>query len=308
MKQAVMEAHDAILEAWVKQTRIANRKRQVSPFKVEDLTYVSTKNMFLPKGHARKLIPKYIGPYKIVTDFGNNSYQLDLPARLKQRGIHPVFHSSLLCIHAPNDDRLFPGRLETQVADFGENDTEWQVDRILSHVGKGQAATFEVQWTSGDITWLPHEQVGHLAALTEYLDLLEISEITDLPRGDREPPSDDTHINCGSCSFMTDRQPHSMQPGSSRHNTRPWRAPAFDYDRIYRDGNDFVFRVNEPYCPVVLVPRAHLKLCLDFSIKICIEMRAANLPPMPIGYRTIAQIFNSESSNLYRLSVLGEDG
>lgn len=108
MKHAVMEAHDAILEGQVKQTRHANKKHQPTLFKLGDLTYVSTKNMSLPKGQARKLMPWYISPYKIIEDFRNNSFKLDLPARLRQWGIHPVFHSSLMRIHVPNDDRLFP--------------------------------------------------------------------------------------------------------------------------------------------------------------------------------------------------------
>lgn len=33
-----------------------------------------------------------------------------------------------------------------------------------------------------------------------------------------------------------------------------------------------------------------------------------NLPPTPIGYNTIAHVFNSEPSNLHRLSVLKDDG
>jgi hypothetical protein len=124
MKHAVMSAHDAILETQVKQARSTNRKRRVAPFIVADLAYVSTKNLSLPKGQARKLVPKFIGPYKLVRDFRNNSFELDLPPHLRQRGIHPVFHSSLLRVHIPNDDRLFPGRLETQVADFGEAELE----------------------------------------------------------------------------------------------------------------------------------------------------------------------------------------
>ena len=77
MKQAVMAAHGAVLEARVKQTQSANRKCQPAPFTVNDLVYVSMKNMSLPKGHARKLAPKFIGPYKIMRDYVNNSYQLD---------------------------------------------------------------------------------------------------------------------------------------------------------------------------------------------------------------------------------------
>ncbi|KAF8835185.1 hypothetical protein BDN67DRAFT_862365, partial [Paxillus ammoniavirescens] len=44
MKQAMMAAHDSILESQVKQTRLANKKRQLCPFKEGDLAYVSTKN------------------------------------------------------------------------------------------------------------------------------------------------------------------------------------------------------------------------------------------------------------------------
>ena len=80
--------------------------------------YVSTKNISLPKGYARNLTPRYIGPYRIVQDYGNNSFKLDLPANLRRRGIHDVFHSSLLQVHQPNDDHLFPGRLDSQVADL----------------------------------------------------------------------------------------------------------------------------------------------------------------------------------------------
>lgn len=70
MKQAVIEAHDAILEARAKQTRHANRKRQPNPFKTGDLTYILTKNLSLPKGHVRKLALQYIGPYESVEDYG----------------------------------------------------------------------------------------------------------------------------------------------------------------------------------------------------------------------------------------------
>lgn len=103
-----MEAHDSILAARVKQTREANRHRRVTPFEENDLVYISTKNISFPKGLARKLIPKYIGPYKILRDLKNHSFQIDLPASLRSRGVHDVFHASLLRIHKPNNDRLFP--------------------------------------------------------------------------------------------------------------------------------------------------------------------------------------------------------
>ena len=102
-------AHDSILAAQVKQTRDANRQRLQVPFKEDNLVYLSSKNISFPKGLARKLLPKFIGPYKILRDFGNSSFQLELPPHLKRRGVHDIFHSSLQKIHVPNDDWLFPG-------------------------------------------------------------------------------------------------------------------------------------------------------------------------------------------------------
>jgi transposase InsO family protein len=96
VKHAVMSAHDSILAAHVKQTRDANRHRRAVPFTKGGLVYISTKNLSLKKGLARKLSPKFIGPYKILHDYGNNSYMIDLPAEMKQRGVHPVDHAQYL--------------------------------------------------------------------------------------------------------------------------------------------------------------------------------------------------------------------
>jgi len=109
-------------------------------------------------------MPKYIGPYKIIKDFGNQSFRVDLPASLKQRGVHDSFHAALLRIHLPNDDRLFPGRLDSQIGADENTDGEWAVDKILSHAGSDEKAVFEVKWKAGDVTWLPFSHVEHLYA------------------------------------------------------------------------------------------------------------------------------------------------
>ena len=90
-KLALMSAHDSILGSRIKQTRDANWKRQTVPFKEGDFVYLSTKNITFAKGLAWKLIPKYMGPYKIVRDFKNQSFQIELPIHLKRRGVHNVF-------------------------------------------------------------------------------------------------------------------------------------------------------------------------------------------------------------------------
>ncbi|KJA13213.1 hypothetical protein HYPSUDRAFT_122383, partial [Hypholoma sublateritium FD-334 SS-4] len=62
----IIAAHDSVLAARVKQTHDANQHRRMEPFKVGDLVYVATKNISFPQGLARKLIPKYMGPYPIT--------------------------------------------------------------------------------------------------------------------------------------------------------------------------------------------------------------------------------------------------
>ena len=61
----------------------ANRKRSTTNYKEGDLAYLSTKNISLPKGRARKLAPKYLGPFKITRVLKDGAtYQLDLSEEL----------------------------------------------------------------------------------------------------------------------------------------------------------------------------------------------------------------------------------
>ena len=76
-------AHDAILESRVNQTRHTNKRRRAeTPFTVGDEVYLSTENLNLPKNRSRKLMPKYIGPYKVTA------------CHLKNRGTPSIFPRS----------------------------------------------------------------------------------------------------------------------------------------------------------------------------------------------------------------------
>ncbi|TFK80237.1 hypothetical protein K466DRAFT_460814, partial [Polyporus arcularius HHB13444] len=65
---ALEQAHDVILAARVNTTYQANKRRakDAPHYEVGDLVYLSTKKLSLPKGRARKLAPKYVGPFKAV--------------------------------------------------------------------------------------------------------------------------------------------------------------------------------------------------------------------------------------------------
>ena len=65
VKWDLMAAHDAIIVNHVQQMFQANKKRHASDlYHVGDHMYLLTQNLTLPKGRVRKLVPKYIGPYK----------------------------------------------------------------------------------------------------------------------------------------------------------------------------------------------------------------------------------------------------
>jgi hypothetical protein len=144
---------------------------------------------------------KFVGPYKILEDFRNQSFRIELPPRLKQRGVHDVFHASLLRIHHPNDDRLFPGRLDNQLGGDIEPEGEWAVDRILPHFRSKLDSLFEIKWKVGDTTWLPYSEISHLQALSDYLELLGVDSISNLPLGTGKPPRDDPQVHIGMISF-----------------------------------------------------------------------------------------------------------
>jgi hypothetical protein len=182
MKEAIMSAHDAIIAARVQNTVQANRKRQMATFQEGDLVYLSTKNITMPKGRARKLAPKYLGPFPITKVIKEGAtYQLGLSDELIKRGINRAFHASLLRPHVPNDDRRFPGRMPIQIPGFGEKPEEWIVDRITTHHGKGTGSEFQIQWKAGDRTWASYKEVAHLNALDRYCELMGVKDATELP-------------------------------------------------------------------------------------------------------------------------------
>jgi hypothetical protein len=167
-------AHDAIIESRITQTFQANkRRRSVEPYAIGEKVFLSTENLNLPKGRARKLMPKYIGPYKIIASKPEVSrYTLELPLELKKRRIVPTFHESKLKPFYKNDDNAFPLREAQIYYDFGDaEDNEWLVDAILTHRWVGNKVEFLVQWNLGDTTWEPYTECKELEALDKYLEL-----------------------------------------------------------------------------------------------------------------------------------------
>ena len=200
MKLALMQAHDSVIATHIKGTNDANKHRRPLPFKEGDYAYISMVNIWLAEGLARKLAPKFVGPYKIKRDFSNNSYQIELPAELRRRGVHDIFHASLLRTHQPNDDRLFPDWSLSRILADDEEQWEWEVENVLAHVGSKENAIFQIGWKTGEILWLLYHQVAHLVAIANYLEAVRLSGIGALTEGNRPSP-DDPQLFAGSLNL-----------------------------------------------------------------------------------------------------------
>src|SRR5258708_39079382 len=114
--------HNAIIESRMTQMHQENkRRRPEGAIYKGDKVYLSTENLSLPKNRTRKLMPKYIGLYKVVDAHPAESrYTLDLPPELKARRIHPTFHVSRLRPFLGNNDKVFPKREVRTYYNFGD--------------------------------------------------------------------------------------------------------------------------------------------------------------------------------------------
>ena len=124
---AVKRAKAAMQAAQQRQKHVVDKRSKDSEFSVGDMVLLSTLNIKLKFKGASKLLPKWIGPFKVLDQVNPVAYKLKLPNTLK---IHNVFHVSLLkaamfrpgCpVNPPPPPELIDGEFE------------YEVESILSH-------------------------------------------------------------------------------------------------------------------------------------------------------------------------------
>ena len=126
-------------------------------YQINDLVYLLIKNLALPKHRAWKLMPKFIGPYKILKVMNSSlNITLKIPQEVKDRRINPTFHTNLVWPYIKNNDILFPKRDTKVYYDFGnDEDQEWLVEEMLAHKWTNNDLELQVKWMVGDVTWEP---------------------------------------------------------------------------------------------------------------------------------------------------------
>ena len=153
-------AYDRITRQNRKMAEYANKSRIPHDFKVNDLVWLSTKNLSIEDGSGiRKLHPKFCGPFKITKRINDVAFKLELSEPMKARGIHDTFHCSLLKPYNPDtfgryDKPLPPIQIQDGI--------EYEVEAILdSKLIRGKPH-FLVKWKGyGDHenTWQTREDL-----------------------------------------------------------------------------------------------------------------------------------------------------
>ena len=115
-----------------------------------------------------KLVPRYVGPYRICQRIGKLAYKLELPKELTR--VHPVFYVSQLCkcLKLPNE------QVPTEALDIHDTlEYKEHPIQILDRAEKETRSTTipmcKVQWsnhTKREATW---EKESELQMLYPYL-------------------------------------------------------------------------------------------------------------------------------------------
>jgi hypothetical protein len=164
---ALNAAKQLLQMAQQRQKSYADKKRSEVTFNVGDSVLLSTANIRLKTpGKSVKLLPRYIGPFKVLLRIGTVAYKLELPPSMK---VHPVFHVSLLTPYKSN------GAIQPPPLPIVEDDQIlYIVEQVLQHrdrkYGRGIRREYLIKWTGyghEHNTWEPERNLN-AAALSSY--------------------------------------------------------------------------------------------------------------------------------------------
>jgi hypothetical protein len=126
--EELRQATQNMLKAQERMVAQANKHRRPSPFRTDDLVWVSMAEFSEEEEVSRKLLPKWYGPWRILKTIGDDpagpSYLVDVPPHLKT---YPIFHASKLMPFTPSRfterRRMVPPTMDGHA----------EIDRIVDH-------------------------------------------------------------------------------------------------------------------------------------------------------------------------------
>lgn len=167
IQDGIQRAKTFLRAAQDRQKSFADRNRRDVEYKVGDKVLLSTKYFPIKNPGARKLWPKWIGPFEITQRIGQVAYRLALPDSVK---VHPVFHVSLLAPYR-SDGRVQPPPPPLDI----EGVLEYEVDQLLAHRDKRVrrnvlTTEYLVHWKGYDQSHNTWEPEAHLKNCQHLLD------------------------------------------------------------------------------------------------------------------------------------------
>ena len=161
-------AKDCLQQAQQRQKAYADRCRREVTFDVGEQVLLNTKYLRSSSG-TPKLMPRWIGPYKVLERIGIVAYKLDLPFDMQK---YPVFHVSLL------QPWVSSGRLQSPPPRLLlDGQTVWTVDRIIDHRAGARKNLWEflIRWEGYDKSndsWEPEAYIHDPQLVQDFGTLL----------------------------------------------------------------------------------------------------------------------------------------
>jgi hypothetical protein len=169
LEEQVSNAKKCLQQAQDRQKAYADTRRRDVCFQKNDMVLLSTKNVRLKKNQdmVRKLMPKWVGPFKVLDLIGPVAVRLELPPNLK---MHNVFHVSLI---KPYEAGGIVQPLPP--LDFIEGDPVFEVEMLLDDrtrtSGRKRKKEYLVRWkgfSPAHDTWEPAQNILCKSLITEY--------------------------------------------------------------------------------------------------------------------------------------------
>jgi hypothetical protein len=161
-------ARKSLIAAQQRQKAYADKHRIEKSYKFGELVLLSTKYLNIKHGKTnRKLLSKWIGPFKVVLKVGPISYKLEMNPGWR---VHPVFHVSLPELYK-TDGRIRPPPPLIKL----EGALEYEMETILKHRTTGRKrpkTSYLIQWKGygpEHNSWTPEANVANAPEkLAEY--------------------------------------------------------------------------------------------------------------------------------------------
>ncbi|MGH3053950.1 MAG: chromo domain-containing protein, partial [Gaiellaceae bacterium] len=156
------EAKRCLEAAQQRQKHYADKRRRPAEFAVGNEVLLSTRNITLKGPGTKKLMPRFIGPFKVVRRVADAAYELELPANMK---IHDVFHVSLLKAYRQGDVYRPPPVEMTM-----DGEVEYEVEYLLHHRRSRGRWEYLVKWMHYGPEYNTWEPEGNLTHCTRILN------------------------------------------------------------------------------------------------------------------------------------------